>query len=170
MIDSIDLLEISGDWNFLIILNLCERVLIFSIFIGVPGSFFRGGQPFLSAKTQSCSAKKISSHGGPNYPFLFCQADVPFFYVTLLCQSWNWVKFAEWWLQNRQKWMKNRQIWQKPNINGWKQANLAEKLTKYGGKGEYWPCSLSALLSFTILFCQNVNFFSAMPPNSVLPS
>ena len=27
--------------------------------IGVPGAFFRGGQQFLSAKTQSCSAKKI---------------------------------------------------------------------------------------------------------------
>ena len=39
--------------------------------IGVPGSFLRGGQPFLSAKTQSCSAKKISSQGGPIFPILF---------------------------------------------------------------------------------------------------
>ena len=47
--------------------------------------------------------------------------------------------------------------------NGWKQ-------TKYGGKGECWPCSVSALLIFPILFCQTVNFLSAKPPNSVLPS
>ena len=55
--------------------------------IGVPGAFFRGGQQFLSAKTQFCSAKKISSQGGPNFPILFCQADLPFFSVTLFCQS-----------------------------------------------------------------------------------
>ena len=35
--------------------------------IGVLGSFFRGGQQFLSAKTQSCSAKKISSQGGAKF-------------------------------------------------------------------------------------------------------
>ena len=55
--------------------------------IGVPGAFFWGGQQFFSAKTHSCSAKKISSQGGPSYPILFCQADVPCFCVTLFCQS-----------------------------------------------------------------------------------
>ena len=55
--------------------------------IGVPGAFFRGGQQFLSAKTQSCSAKKYPLRGGPNSTTLFCQADVPFFCVTLFCQS-----------------------------------------------------------------------------------
>ena len=53
--------------------------------IGVPGAFFRGGQPFLSAKTQSGSAKKYLPRGGPIFPILFCQADVPCFCVTLFC-------------------------------------------------------------------------------------
>ena len=38
------------------------------------------------------------------------------------------------------------------------------------GKRECWQCSVSALFSFPILFCQTVNFFSAKPPNSVLSS
>ena len=32
--------------------------------IGVPGAFFRGGQQFLSAKNESCSAKKYPLRGG----------------------------------------------------------------------------------------------------------
>ena len=58
--------------------------------------------------------------------------------------------------ENKQKWLKT----DKP----------AEKLAKYGGKGDCWPCSVSELLSFPILFCQAVNFFSAKQPVSVLPS
>ena len=80
------------------------------LYIGVPGSFFRGGQQFLSAKTQSCSVKKIS----------------------------------------------------KPNKNGYKQTNLAEKFIKYGGKGLCWPCFVSALSAF--------QFFSAKLTISFLPS
>ena len=41
-------------------------------FIGVLGSFFRGGQQFVSAKIQSCSAKKNPLRGGQ--VFKFCSA------------------------------------------------------------------------------------------------
>ena len=40
--------------------------------IGVLGAFFKGGQQFLSAKTQFCSAKKYPLRGGQI--FQFCSA------------------------------------------------------------------------------------------------
>ena len=44
-------------------LTICTR----GVNIGVLGAFFRGGQQFLSAKTQSCSAKKISKPNKNGY-------------------------------------------------------------------------------------------------------
>ena len=53
--------------------------------IGVPGSFFRGGQQFLSAKTQSCSAKKISSQGGQ--VLQFCSAKLMYHPFVSHCSA-----------------------------------------------------------------------------------
>ena len=118
--------------------------------IGVLEAVFRGGQQFLSAKTQSCSAKKYPLRGGQILQF--CSAKLNDDSNT----DKNGRKIGKYG-RNQTKMAENR-------------LNLAEKLAKYGGKGECWPCSVSALLSFPIFFCQTVNFFSAKPPNSVLPS
>ena len=36
-------------------------------------------------------------------------------------------------------------IWQKPKKSAENRQKLAEKLPKYGGKGECWTCSVFAL-------------------------
>ena len=53
--------------------------------IGVLGAFFRGGQQFLSAKTQSCSAKKISSQGGQ--VLQFCSAKLMYHPFVSHCSA-----------------------------------------------------------------------------------
>ena len=57
------------------------------IIIGVPGAFFRGGPTISFCQNWILFCQKLSSQGGPNSPILFCQAKVPFFCVTLFCQS-----------------------------------------------------------------------------------
>ena len=138
--------------------------------IGVLGSFFRGGQQFLSAKTQSCSAKKYPLRGAKFY-----NSVLPSWCTILLCHKCSAsLNIGQKLLNDDSNTDKNGRKIGKYGRNQTKMAenrlNLAEKLAKYGGKGECWPCSVSALLSFPIFFCQTVNFFSAKSPNSVLPS
>ena len=139
-----------------------------SEFIGVLGSFFRGGQQILSAKTQSCSAKKISSQGGGQI-LQFCSAKLMYHSFLSQCSASVEQKL----LNDDSKTGKNGRKIGKHDRNQTKMAgnrlDLAEKMAKYEGKGECWPCSVSAFFNFLILFCQTVNFFSAKPPNSVLP-
>ena len=59
--------------------------------IGVPGPFFGGANNFFLPKLNPVLPKNILS-GGSNSPILFCQADAPFFCVTLFCRSKHWVK------------------------------------------------------------------------------
>ena len=132
--------------------------------IGVPGSFFRGGQQFLSAKTQSCSAKKYPLRGAKFYnsvlpswcTILFCHSVLP-----VLTLSKNDSKTG----QNG----KNRQIWQKPNKNGWKQTNFGRKIGKIWRKRGMlamlcfctFKLSNSFLPNCQFLFCQATQFCSA---------
>ena len=53
--------------------------------IGVPGAFFRGGQQFLSAKTESCSAKKCPVRGGRI--FQFCSAKLMYHSFVSHCSA-----------------------------------------------------------------------------------
>ena len=138
--------------------------------IGVLGSFFRGGQQFLSAKTQSCSAKKYPLRGGQILQF--CSAKLMYHSFVSHCSASlnigqkllnddsktgkNGRKIGKYMAETKQKWLKT--------------DKLGRKIDKIWRRGECWPCSVFALLCFPILFCQTVNFFSAKPPNSVLPS
>ena len=53
--------------------------------IGVLGAFFRGGQQFLSAKTQSCSAKKYPLRGGQILQF--CSAKLMYHSFVSNCSA-----------------------------------------------------------------------------------
>ena len=144
--------------------------------IGVLGAFFRGGQQFLSAKTQSCSDKKYPLRGGQILQL--CSAKLMYYSFVSHCSAS--LNIGQKLLNDDSKTGKNgrkigkylaetKQKWKKTNKNGWNQTKLAEKFIIYGGKGECWSCSVSALLSFPILFCQAVYFFSSKPPIFVLP-
>ena len=122
-----------------------------------------------------CCSLKLSNSFLPNCQFHFCQAThFCSARLNIFVRGGQILQFCSAKLNDDSNTDKNGRKIGKYGRNQTKMAenrlNLAEKLAKYGGKGECWPCSVSALLSFLILFCQTVNFFSAKPPNSVLPS
>ena len=138
--------------------------------IGVPGSFFRGGQQFLSAKTQSCSAKKISSQGGQ--VLQFCSAKLMYHPFVSHCSASlkigqkllndgsktgkNGSKIGKYMAETKQKWLQT--------------DKLGRKIYKVWRKRAMLAMFCFCTFCFPILFCQTDNFSSAKPPNSVLPS
>ena len=130
--------------------------------IGVPGPFFRGVQQFLSAKPQSCSAKKISSQGAK-----FSNSVLPSWCAMLLCHTvLPSHKIGQKLLNNGQKIGKNgkkiRQIGQKPD----KHSSKAGKIwRKRGILAIFCSCTFkvsnSFLQNWQFLFCQATHFCSA---------
>ena len=67
-------------------LKFKDLLVTFPSLIGIPGSFFGGANNLFLPKFNPVLPKK-SSQGGASFQILFCQADLPFFWVTLFCQS-----------------------------------------------------------------------------------
>ena len=134
------------------------------------GHFLGGANNFFLPKLNPVLPKKYPLRGGQILQF--CSAKL--MYHSFLSQCSASLNIEQKLLDDDSKTGKTGRKIGKYGRNQTKMAenslNLAEKLAKYEGKGECWPCSVFALLSFLILFCQTVNFFSAKPPNSVLPS
>ena len=95
--------------------------------IGVPGPFFRGGQQFLSAKTQSCSAKKYPLRGGQILQF--CSAKLMYHSFVSHCSASlnigqnllnddskigkNVRKIGKYVAETKQKWLKTKELGRK---------------------------------------------------------
>ena len=104
--------------------------------IGVLEAFFRGGQQFISAKTQSCSAKKYPLRGGQIFQFCsiklvhhsfvsHCSAILNIGQKLLIDDSKtgkNGREIGKYMAETKQKWLKTDKLGSKI-------------MTKYGGKG-----------------------------------
>ena len=137
--------------------------------IGVPGSFFRGGQQFLSATTQSCSAKKISSQGGQ--VLQFCSAKLMYHPFVSHCSASlkigqkllndgsktgkNGSKIGKYMAETKQKWLKTDKLGRK----------IDKIWRKRGMLAIFCFCTFKFSNSFLpncqFLFCQATQFCSA---------
>ena len=68
-------------------LKFKDLLVTFPSLIGIPGSFFGGANNLFLPKFNPVLPKKSSQGGWASFQILFCQADLPFFWVTLFCQS-----------------------------------------------------------------------------------
>ena len=134
------------------------------------GHFLGGANNFFLPKLNPVLPKKYPLRRGQSLQY--CSAKLMYHSFVSLCSASlnigqkllnddsktgkNGRKIGKYMAETKQKWLKT--------------DKLGRKIDKIWRRGECWPCSVSALLCFPILFCQTVNFFSAKPPNSVLPS